>query len=443
MDGCRDDDIGQRRGGGNRFACCILVYFEKKGLIVYTIIKNEKESVMRRYLATVFLLLQILAVVNLASEAMPSPSFSGECARDEDCGEHAALHPTLAEHLARVKSGRARVEDRLHLYEEGLELRTALDESLEALLPSKGPLPFDASSNNIVMGLVWGLPAETARFVRSWARHAPGVRMLLLVPTKEDVRQKAHLERQFGAEIIHVHLSHYKSAGGELERFELYKRLLSGDLGNLWPERRPPRDAWVTITDVRDVVVQDDPFARARALWPSKVVFGAEDARLTVGTCPFNAAWISYLFGQAGLDRMRDAPVSCSGVTIGAIDPLLKYLAAMSELAAQVVAQTGGYGNVRRGSDQGIHNCLVHGHCGTAPPKTFDAETDGAFSPNSGHRCVVHTMAWVPWSEVRIDAFGRVRTAGGTFPAILHQFDRHIALKNMIDASYPIVVGKE
>ena len=346
------------------------------------------------------------------------------------------LHPHLQAHLESVQSGKAAERNELSYLSKNGDLGEHVKASSTVLCISP---PFDRSSRNIIIGLVWGLGAETARFARSVARHAPGSRLVVLVPTDEDLNEKAYLERM-GAQVIRVQLSHYKSAGGELERFALFSSLLDasgeGALHNI------PDDAWVIITDIRDVVLQGDPFAMARARWPNKVVFGEEDGRLTIGTCPFNSAWVLYLFGEAGLDKMGDDRVSCSGVTLGHIAPLRRYLSAMQQLADEVVAQSGGYGSIRRGSDQGIHNCIVRGKC-AATTTDFDAERDAAFSPNRGSDSIVFTMAWVPWDDIAVDPFGIVKARGeSSAPPILHQFDRHVSIERMINAMYPFISGK-
>ena len=49
-------------------------------------------------------------------------------------------------------------------------------------------------ARDVVIGMVWGLEADTSRFVRSWLWHAPDVRIILLVPPGYDFARKAYLQ---------------------------------------------------------------------------------------------------------------------------------------------------------------------------------------------------------------------------------------------------------
>ena len=53
---------------------------------------------------------------------------------------------------------------------------------------------------------------------------------------------------------------------------------------------------------------------------------------------------------------------------------------------------------------------------------------------------VVQTLGWVPWDgdlRDRIDALGRVRGVSGRVVPLLHQFDRHAELYQVVVGMYP------
>ena len=201
------------------------------------------------------------------------------------------------------------------------------------------------------------------------------------------------------------------------------------------------RSQYVMLSDVRDVVAQSNPFTMARQVSPGKIIFSMEDSRVTLGACPFNSQWILELYGEDMLEDMADHRISCSGVTLGPLSLMLRYVHTMHILLGELLAQNDGSKVIRKGSDQGVHNCVVHGFCrirnsnkdGILP---FDPAKDAALLPNE--ESVVQTLGWVPWDgdlRDRIDA-RRVREARRVV-LLLHQFDRHAELYQVVVGMYP------
>ena len=339
---------------------------------------------------------------------------------------------------------------------------------------------FNSNARDIVVGMVWGVDADTSRFVRSWLWHAPNVRLILLVPSGEDYARKAYL-RAWGVE-LRPWPNSFTNENGELKRFELYYDLLQefqtffGNKcvteANAGAETDPGlgmagttltcadedfvinsrAQPYILLSDVRDVVVQSNPFEMARDVAPGKIIFSMEDSRVTLGACPFNSQWILELYGEDMLEDMADHRISCSGVTLGPLAEMLRYVRTMRHFTKQVLENNArSTKNIRKGSDQGIHNCVVHGFC---RDKTgdfvdsgddvslilFDPKRDAVLLPNEASP--VQNLGWVPWDgnsnlRERIDGLGRVRDSTGRVIPLLHQFDRHTELYQIVLGMYP------
>ena len=131
--------------------------------------------------------------------------------------------------------------------------------------------------------------------------------------------------------------------------------------------------AHVALVDASDVVFQADPFSRMRRAeangaptMPPTVYFTEESRDYTLGQQASNALWVRELFGDAMLQRHEASPVLCSGFTMGHVQPILGYLAAMVDegtrlrASGKVDAMRQRHGHDRsRGFDQGIHNVLA------------------------------------------------------------------------------------
>ena len=104
----------------------------------------------------------------------------------------------------------------------------------------------------------------------------------------------------------------------------------------------------VMLTDIRDVIFQSDPFAH---LGDADIVYAHERARIR--ECQYNAGWVRQAYGEGIYANIAEYYVSCAGTTIGTIDGILGYLAAMTdEMSASRVPD--------QNIDQGIHNFVVH-----------------------------------------------------------------------------------
>ena len=106
----------------------------------------------------------------------------------------------------------------------------------------------------------------------------------------------------------------------------------------------------VILCDSRDVIFQRDP---AEVMTPNmKIHFGLEYQSSRLGHDEFNVGWIRHLYGEEGMKRWHSNRISCSGATIGGIQPILHYIKMlMTELLLKSMKTAQEYG-----FDQGVHN---------------------------------------------------------------------------------------
>lgn len=161
----------------------------------------------------------------------------------------------------------------------------------------------------------------------------------------------------------------------------------------------------VLISDVRDVLFQDDPFA---SLPRAGLAVGLETPRLALGAEPWNAKWLREAYGEDTLRRLADRPIACSGVTYGDRASMQAYLKAMllefTHLGSDACATSA--------IDQGVHNYLLW----------------AGKLPQAHHlitlRSTLATLALVEEGELRFDAHGRLVNLDGSAISLVHQYDR-------------------
>ena len=160
----------------------------------------------------------------------------------------------------------------------------------------------------------------------------------------------------------------------------------------------------VFLTDVGDVLFQDDPFARAPA---GELVVAMEDPRATIASCPSNSRWILNLYGEDALAQLGPRPISCSGTTLGTRRAMLGYLDVLLAQAHPEALRKLPAGT--RGHDQGMHNALLH--TGRLP---------GAVASGNGE--FVLTIGHVPDADLDLRADGIALAGQDRLPPVVHQY---------------------
>jgi hypothetical protein len=159
----------------------------------------------------------------------------------------------------------------------------------------------------------------------------------------------------------------------------------------------------VLLSDVRDVLFQDDPFADPLR---AELEICLEAKRLPIGECPYNQFFLNALYGTQAAQSLADKPIACAGTVRGTSDGVKRYLIRTTQHIEQLWRPIGM-------CDQGMHNYLYW--TGALEPAAVYENGHGPVY-TAGNELSVFTDA------------GFVRNDDGSIPAIVHQYDRHPAL---------------
>lgn len=183
-----------------------------------------------------------------------------------------------------------------------------------------------------------------------------------------------------------------------------------------------PDAGTILLSDVRDVVFQADPFTPPA----TGVEFVIEAEPRTLAQHGANLRWISALAGPGVARSVAGAPCVCSGTILGPREGMLRLIRQMMMLMA--VPRSGVPATF--GADQAAVNLIAHwGLLGGA-----------SVLPNHGR---IATIGMTEPGRVSLDAAGVIRGADGGASAIVHQYDRHPALKAAMDARWQVAAEPE
>lgn len=167
-------------------------------------------------------------------------------------------------------------------------------------------------------------------------------------------------------------------------------------------QTNPNRYDKYIITDVRDVYFQRNP----SEIQSTDLDVFLEHGDVTIGECPYNSQWIYAGFGEEGLAKLRNKPISCGGTMVGTLDGMLRYCRSMIYFYDKATEEY----KYMQGSDQGIHNWIIHMN------HLKCRQVENEFSD-------IYTVGYVPMLHVKNHMIYNQR---GELPAIIHQYDRHI-----------------
>jgi hypothetical protein len=172
----------------------------------------------------------------------------------------------------------------------------------------------------------------------------------------------------------------------------------------------------VLLTDVRDVIFQDDPFAFS---WPpsSEVVFVLENGAVTIGQEEFNRRWVLDCLGERIYSELSNKVVSCAGTTYGTGHGMILYLRCL--LSVIVEKQL-----LNIGADQAIHNYILY-HQLVSGIATLDNESGPVF-----------TMHSVATDQFSFKFSSGVVRRNRSLPSVVHQYDRNASLNRKIRIKY-------
>lgn len=232
--------------------------------------------------------------------------------------------------------------------------------------------------------------------------------------------------KEYGAHIVLVNkkFPFYKKGKGvfpdpagnfDCLRVEYYRFIIY--YGFLKSRAEEFRGKALLLTDTRDVVFQRDPFGYGYD--PRKIYFFAEKKDVSIKDNDFNALWVRHIYGDSVLEAIGDNRCICSGMMLGAVDPIMSHLEKMIRHMRNVH-------DAIKGGDQAIHEFVVY------------TESGGDFKilNNEDGPCVhLHTVAD---KDVNIDEDGYVRNENGLVASIVHQYDRHPFLMELFQKKYAL-----
>jgi hypothetical protein len=175
----------------------------------------------------------------------------------------------------------------------------------------------------------------------------------------------------------------------------------------------------VLLTDVRDVVFQQNPFEFPI---PDQIYVAMENPDIPVGACPWTSQWLLAGYPPEVLERLKDKDLSCAGTTLARVPHMMRYLDLM-------LAEIAGMKNAFTCADQAAHNLLLH---------------DGKLDPVQKLRNFEGPILTVG-SEPRyeLSANNELVNRDGSRIAIIHQYDRHPQLLRLFEKrTMPSVWGR-
>ena len=169
----------------------------------------------------------------------------------------------------------------------------------------------------------------------------------------------------------------------------------------------------VLLSDMRDVIIQGDPF-KPYAHLDSYLVYATE--LVSIGTEPINASWIIRHFGKDSFEKIKNNIVACAGTLMGTVDAIQIAVHALNEYLVRDDFNV-------HGADQATLNYLVYN--GKIPVKNI--------FESSIHAGVICTSAR---RETPIVNDKVMSLDGKSIPAVCHQYDRHASGRALAERLY-------
>lgn len=187
-------------------------------------------------------------------------------------------------------------------------------------------------------------------------------------------------------------------------------------------ENHYPEAQTILLSDVRDVVFQADPLRPA----PPHLCFFCEASSLTIGQHAANRRWLARCVGEEIARGLADRPCVCAGTLLGpraAMLRLLRQILLLLAIPRSAVAAA-------FGADQAAVNLIAH----------WGLAGEAEILPNFRR---VATIGLTAPGAVSLDPEGRIRNPDGSISALVHQYDRHPALRAAIEARWAVAEEPE
>lgn len=164
----------------------------------------------------------------------------------------------------------------------------------------------------------------------------------------------------------------------------------------------------ILMADTRDIIFQKNP---SEYLPSKRLNVYEEDQSMSIGTCPYNSLWIKLAYGEEVLKEMKDEFISCVGTVCGGYASITYYLKNMVSHIEKIQPKT------NKPQDQAIHNYLIR--------KSLDCRV---WHNEEGE---VYTVGYIQRGQVKIKD-NKVINQSGDIPTVIHQWDRHRNIKNLV-----------
>jgi hypothetical protein len=258
----------------------------------------------------------------------------------------------------------------------------------------------------LVLGTAWGYSVEQMRpFVESMRSHYDGAAAVIVEGS--DAALADYLTRR-GVDTVRpeqdLGIPAPFGRALHIDRYAYYVAYLA---------RRSPMPSSVLLTDVRDVIIQGNPFAEAGA---NGLDFFLEQDALIGDQA--TRQWFIDAFGPAVAAAIGDRPGICGGTIIGsgaAIQQLCRLVLFLAAIPRRGVARSFGI-------DQAAVNVAA-----------YFGLVEAEIHPNFGH---VATLGLVDPDIPSLDQAGFILGPAGNRSPVVHQYDYHPALVEAVRQKY-------
>ncbi|MEI6828783.1 MAG: hypothetical protein WCK64_02880 [Synechococcaceae cyanobacterium ELA445] len=187
-----------------------------------------------------------------------------------------------------------------------------------------------------------------------------------------------------------------------------------------WARERLTQNRWcdhdpVMLCDVRDVVVQGNPFASINNCLITGEEFGLFDH------CAMNRRWIRRAYGAEMEQALCGRPALCAGVVMGSREQVILYLDLFCTDALAIMHRhrTSCLENL----DQAVHNKILRS------PSALQLSISAVNGPIATVGCVPAEDIRVPEGPEPVQILSRV-------PAVIHQYDRRVELVRHVQSRH-------
>jgi hypothetical protein len=254
--------------------------------------------------------------------------------------------------------------------------------------------------SKLIMGAAYGYKTKLLEpFIKSLRRNWDGDCLLVVHPLSDE-EHKFYEKYNIATFELEDEIKNPKDI--QVMRYDIYKGILEDNFLDV---------KQILISDIRDVMFQDDPFRGSNG---AELEFFLEPCLFK--DCTANWPWVGGIYGREGMDVVAAQRIVCSGTTMGTRAGVLRYINTMITEINRI-RDTGR--PLYQGEDQPIHNYLI-----------YTDHFHGSVFHNNGEGPIttVHHQ-----QQLTFDRQGRLLNLDGTPTPVIHQWDRADACKSVLE----------